>query len=128
MTDSIRQLISLITFGNKVINGYSEEFDTNTLSSFKDCSTIQFVEIEKSSIFSKGKEILIAQNTSEWFKYLSEIGCKELKIQNLPTKVKSFQKGHSLVELIFKKKNWLIEVVHENGSDFWSYRWSVDPE
>lgn len=128
MTHSIKQIISLATYGNELLKGNIQELDINSISSFKGCSSFEFVSLEKASFFSRTNEVVLAKNTSEWFDYLKTQGCKELKIHNSPTKVKSFQKGQALVELVYNKKNWLLETVHDNGSDFWSYRWGIDME
>lgn len=128
MTQSIHQMISLVSYGNEWINGNIDKIDTESISTFESTASFKFVEIDRSLFSSKEKEILVANSITAWFEYLKAMGCKALKMRHLSIKTKSFQKGHSLLEPRSKKKDWVIEAVHRDGSDFWSYRWELDRE
>lgn len=123
MTHSLNQIISLVTFGNEILNERMEPIDFSQKTAFNECKSINYVSSIKKSFIFKPSESLIASNSSDWIEYLKSRKCKELKIHNGNFKNDFFKKGHSLINLDDWRKSWFIETRFDQHSEFYSYRW-----
>ena len=126
MTGTLAQIIALTAFGNDYLKNEKVPTDFNSKNTtFQFCNKVDFREFKKSFFFSKTKEIVIANNPTDWFSYLKTDGCKHLRLYFEYSKDQSFAKDHKLAGLVGGGGNWLIEAVYDNYSNYWANRWEV---
>lgn len=126
MTGNLSQIVTLTTFGNDYLkNGkLPVDFYPNN-TSFQFCNKVDFREFKSTFFFKKLKEIVIAENPNEWFKYLKRDGCKKLRLYFQSSKDQSMAKDHKLAGMVGGGGTWLIEAVYDTYSNGWANRWSV---
>lgn len=125
MTGSLAQVIALTAFGNDYLkNGHIPKYFINKNTTFQFCNKVEFGE-RKKIFFIKLREIVVANNPVEWFKFLKSDGCKHLKLYFEYSKDQSFAEDHKLAGLIGGGGSWLIEAVYDNYSNYWANKWEV---
>ncbi|GEL09668.1 hypothetical protein SAMN05192550_1325 [Flavobacterium glycines] len=123
MTGILAQTIATVSYGNEyLIKNKTNEFYPQN-STFQHCNTVDFREIKK-SLFTKDKEITVANNPIEWFHFLSKNGCQKLSLyyqseDNDDYRTSAFVGGGG---------NWYIECIYKNYSDFWISNWKHNKE
>jgi len=126
MTGILAQVIALTTYGNDyLINGkIPAKFDFEN-TTFQFCNKVDFREFKKPIFSSELKEKVVAQNPTEWFKYLKDDGCKHLRLYFESSKDQSLAKDHKLAGMVGGGGVWLIETIYDNYSNYWRNRWEV---
>lgn len=131
MDDTLSQKLSLISYGNEYINTGKLVPDYNQHDVFKYCKKLGF-KTYKESFFSKEKVVAAGTNPEEWFSFLKQDDCRELKLFYQHTKDQSQFKDYKTAGLVGGGGTWLIEAVYKKYSDFWYAHWNYqqheDPE
>lgn len=125
MNGPLAQIVTLSAFGNDFLytGRLPVNFYENNLS-FKFCNKIDF-RVFKQPLLGKKKEVVIAGNPIDWFRYLKENDCKKLRLLFQGSKDQSFAKDHQLAGLVGGGGTWLIEAIHDNHSNVWANHWEV---
>ncbi|OIR12701.1 hypothetical protein GALL_57680 [mine drainage metagenome] len=126
MTGTLAQIIALTAYGNNYFKNDNLPIGFNTdNTTFQFCNKVDFREFHRAFFFSKLKEIVVANNPTEWFKYLKADGCKSLRLYFEYSKDQSFAKDHQLAGFVGGGGSWLIEAIYDNFSNYWANKWEV---
>jgi hypothetical protein len=125
MNGSLAQLISLISYGNEyIVTGKLETGYYPQNNVFQFCKKVKFKTI-KLSLFTKNKEIIAGDNPLEWFRYLKQNNCRELRAFYEHSQNQEKVKDYMLAGFVGGGGKWLIEVIYKDFSDFWYAHWNV---
>ncbi|TFH09254.1 MAG: hypothetical protein E4H14_04795 [Candidatus Thorarchaeota archaeon] len=124
MSQKLVQVVALVTYGNLFLQGRSNEFDFEKLVT-ENCYGRDFIDPPIDKIAGSTK--VIASDTNNWFKYLKDMGAKQLKL---------FYKKSSHIDLpdhittafVGGGSQWLIEVQFDNSSDLYLSEWYPSTE
>jgi len=122
MTGILAQTIAMVSFGNEYLKGNQLKNFFPENSVFQYCNSVDFREMKKPSFFSSKREVVIAENPIEWFRYLSDKNCKTIKLYYQRTEPDDYR----LVAFVGGGGNWFIECVYQDYSDFWISNWNHD--
>ena len=123
MVGPVAQLISLISYGNEFINKHylpPNYFPDNSV--FKFDKEVRFLT-SKEKFFGGKKEIQFA-NPAEWFSWLKEDGCLELKAIFQYSKQEQF-KDYKLAGMVGGGGTWFIQSIYKHHCDLWYAHWEV---
>ena len=126
MNGMLAQMIAITAYGNAYLHhrGIPDNFDfLNT--TFQFCNKVDFRELRKMRLSSKTKESVLANNPTEWFKYLKGNDCKQLRLHYESSKNQDFAKDYKLAGFVGGGGIWIIEAVFEQHVSFWVNRWEV---
>jgi len=124
MTGTLAQFISITSYANHFLK--TGDFDTDfekRNSTFQFCNRVDFRDFKK-SIFSKPKEVIVANNLIEWFELIKERKYLRLRLFNQNT-ADSLTPDHKLAGFVGGGVTWYIETVKKDSSDYWTSRWDV---
>jgi len=124
MNDTLGQLLSLVAYGTEYITQGKLNGDYNKNSVFKNCRSVFFM-IEKRSLWGRRQTIIAGVNPLDWFKYLKQNNCRELKIIYTPSNKQQPFKDFVMSGL-GAGGTWFIEAIHKNYSDFWYAWWDIN--
>lgn len=127
MDDTLSQKLSLISYGNEYINTGKLIPGYNQHSVFQYCKKISF-KTYKESFFSKRKTINAGATPEEWFHFLKQDDCRELKLFYQHSKDQSQFKDFQTAGLVGGGGTWLIEAIYKKHSDFWYAHWNFQDE
>lgn len=126
MNGILSQIIALTAYGNDFLKDSKFPTDFNSANTtFQFCNKVNFVQFKKRLFLPKPKEILVANNPTEWFQYLKNDGCEHLRLYFESSTDQSFAKDYKLAGLVGGGGIWLIEAVYENYSNYWASDWEV---
>jgi hypothetical protein len=129
MTGNLSQIVALAAYGNDFLKNNTIQTDFNSShTTFQSCSLIDFREVRKTFFFSNPKEIVIASGPADWFHYLKNDGCKNLRLYFEKSKDQSFARDYKLAGLVGGGGSWLIEAVYDTYSNYWTNRWEVSDQ
>lgn len=123
MTGILAQTIATVSYGNE----YLKNDDTNEFypknSTFQHCNVVDFREMKK-NLFTKDKEIIVANNPIEWFGFLKKNGCQKLSLYYQSVNDDDYRTS----AFVDGGGNWYIECIYKNHSDFWISNWNHNKE
>lgn len=122
------QLLSLISYGNEyIVTGRHQPGFYPGHSVFRHCHSVSF-EGYKTSLFTSPRKINAGNDPKEWFSFLKQRDCRELRLLYRPSQSDENFKDYQTAGLIGGGGTWLIEAVYQKTSDFWYAHWKVpDP-
>ena len=119
-------MVALTAYGNDYLQNGSIPMAFDSLNTtFQFCNKVTFRELRKMRLLSKSKKTVVANNPTEWFKYLRVNGCKQLSLYRASSKNQAFEKDHKLAGLVGEGGSWLIETVYDNYSFYLTSGWEV---
>jgi hypothetical protein len=126
MTGTVAQLIALISFGNEFLNTgiLPDSFYPNN-SAFQFCKAVEYIAYKKSLFHDKPKEIIIANDPIEWFRFLKKDSCIKLKLYFKNSEDQLRIADYQSTGLVGGGGTWFIESVYDNHSNFWANNWEV---
>ena len=125
MDGTLAQLLSLVSFGNEYIFKGNLETDYYSQNSvFQYCKKVNFRTV-KLRMFAKSKQIIAGNDPLEWFRFLKQDGCRELKAYYQHSKQQDRFKDYMLAGLIGGGGQWFIQAVYVDYSDFWFAHWEA---
>ena len=125
MVGTLAQLLSLVSFGNEYIFTGKLEADYYPQNSvFQYCKQVNFKTV-KLRLFAKNKDMIAGNDPLEWFQFLKQHSCRELKAYYQHSKQQEGFKDHFLAGFIGGGGQWFIEAVYKDYSDFWYAHWNV---
>ncbi len=116
MTGTLAQIIAITSFGNdylksgKLIDFYPQN------STFQHCDFVDFREMRNK------KEVVIAKNPIEWFKYLESKKCLKLRLFYQS----SNKDDYKFAGFVGGGGNWFIETIFSQHSDLWVSHWDYN--
>lgn len=119
MTAAIAQIITLTAYGNCYLKTGKLPNSFYLNPTFDSCNTTNFIESKKP------EQNNIAHHPGEWFIYLKENGCKELRLYFMHSKDQLIAKDHQLAGFVCNGGGWLIEAAYDTYSDYWNNEWEV---
>lgn len=125
MNGSLAQLISLISYGNEyIVNSRLnvEYYPQNNV--FQYCKQVKFKTV-KLNLFSKNKEITAGNDPIEWFHFLKQHSCRELRAYYQHSQDQESIKDYMSAGFVGGGGKWLIEAIYKDFSDFWYAHWDV---
>lgn len=123
MNGPLAQLISLVSYGNEFIRNGNADPAYKSNDVFKFCDPVLF-KTYKEGLLSKKKKINAGNDPVEWFQFIKQDGCKELKIVYQHSKDQEKYKDFQLAGFVGGGGNWFIETIYEKHSDFWYAHWN----
>jgi len=127
MSGPVAQLLSLISYAKhflqtgKIVTSY---YPNNMI--FKFCNSVDFRHLNLSKNSSHQDEQIIAKDPIEWFDFLKQDGCQQLKAYYESSKANGINMpDHMLAGFVGGGGTWLIEAIYSSYSDFWVNRWKV---
>jgi hypothetical protein len=130
MVGTVAQLLSLVSYGNEfIIKGVlpSTYFPENSVFQFD--KEVRF-KTNKEKFWGGKKEINLS-HPLEWFKFLKEDGCLELKAFFQYSGQKN-AKDYKLAGMVGGGGTWFVQSIYKNHCDLWYAHWEVgnqnDPE
>jgi hypothetical protein len=126
MTGTVAQLIALTSFGNEFLNAriLPDNFYPGNRA-FQFCRTVEYIAYKKSLFHAKSKEIIIASNPNEWFRFLKNDNCIKLKLYFKSSEDQVRIADYQSAGLVGGGGTWFIESVYDNHSNFWVNNWEV---
>ena len=126
MNGNLSQQVALVSFGNEFLKTkiIDDNFYPNN-STFQYCNSVEFMDFKKAFFSSKVKEVSVANNPIEWFKFLRNEGCKKLALNFQHSKDQSFAPDYKLAGFVGGGGSWLIEAIYNNYSNYWADKWEV---
>lgn len=118
MNGILAQTIATVSFGNEYLKQNKTDNFYPENSTFQHCNNVDFRE-KKKSIFSKDKEIIVANNPIEWFAYLKKNGCEKISLYYQSENDDDYRTS----AFVGGGGNWYIECIYKNYSDFWISNW-----
>lgn len=130
MTGILAQTIALTAYGNEYLTNAELSQDLYKQNkSFQSCNRVDFIDYKKPILpIFRPKAIVLADEPSQWFKYLKNNGCLKLRLFFEYSTDFTFTTDYKLAGLVGGGGNWLIEALHENYSDYWVSNWKVTRE
>jgi len=132
MTGPVAQLLTLVSYGHEFLKtGVAEPNFYPGNSSFIFCNKLSFTGIKK-SWFPNGKVVEVGNDPIEWFRFLKNDNCRELRAYFQTSKTNDKYKDRYLAGFVGGGGDWLIVGIYKNHSVFWHPEWEVtkkdDPE
>ncbi len=125
MNASLVQQLSLVSYGNEFITTGKVDPAYNSNEVFRFCKDISF-KTYKDGLLSKKKELNAGNNPLEWFEFLKQDGCRELKMLYQHSKEQEKYKDFQLASFVGGGGSWFIEAIYEKHSDFWYSHWNFE--
>jgi hypothetical protein len=125
MNASLVQQLSLVSYGNEYIKTGKAEPAYNSNEVFKFCNDISF-KTYKEGLLLKKKPVDAGNNPVEWFEFIKQEGCRELKMLYEHSKDQEKYKDFQLASFVGGGGSWFIETIYEKHSDFWYAHWNFE--
>ena len=125
MIGTVGQIIALISHGNRFLSphGGPEIYPQN--SSFRFCNQVDFRLHLKKRLFVKSSVSTICENPNEWFRYLKDTCCKQLRFHYRHSGEVQALDDYNLAGLVGGGGHWLIEACYGPESVLWNNFWDV---
>jgi hypothetical protein len=123
MVGPVAQLLSLVSYGNEFITKHSlpsNYFPENSVFQFE---KEVFFHTTKEKFFGGKKDIRLT-NPLEWFNWLKEDGCLELKAFFQYSHQKDY-KDYKLAGMVGGGGSWFIQSIYKNYCDIWYANWEA---
>ncbi|MBN9380205.1 MAG: hypothetical protein J0H74_05540 [Chitinophagaceae bacterium] len=126
MTGILAQVISLTSYGNAFLQAdeFAEDFYPSN-STFQFCNKVDFKNFRKRIFSSSPREVPVANDPNEWFRFLKKDGCKKIRLYYQPAGKKEPAPDHKLAGLVGGGGTWMIETIYGRYSHYWFNRWEV---
>lgn len=123
MVGTVAQLLSLVSYGNEFITKHSFPLDyfPNNLVFQYDKEVV--FDTSKEKLFGGTKAIHLA-NPQEWFRWLKEDGCLELRAIFQYSDQKDF-KDYMMAGMVGGGGTWFVQSSYKRYCDLWYANWEV---
>ena len=121
MTDTLSQLVTLVSYGNAYLRG-REIGSLSSNTEFQFCNTVEFLFPKPAGSWF-GKELLV-NSPLKWLETLKERKCVRLKLLHVPTQNPEAP-DHMLAAFVGGGGQSLIETSFDSSSDYWAAKWEV---